>query len=545
MKITAAEAILKVIREQGTELIFGYPGAANTPLYDKIPKSGLRCVLTRNEQAAAHAAASSFRLTGKVGVCTATSGPGATNLLTGIANAYMDSIPLVAVTGQVATSQVGTDAFQEVDFTGVTTPVTKHNFLVKQAEEIPSVMRKAFYLAKTGRPGPVVVDVPLDLFSQKINYYQEAPIQIRGYQPSKAPSAQEKARLAQMLREAKRPLIIAGGGVINSQCDFRAFAEKTNLPVATTMMGITALPSKHGQALGMAGQHGSRAANYALAHADFVLFLGARISDRTVPKPLELAQRASIAHIDIDPAELNKNIPCDLAISANLKDVFPLSEAETGDWNTDPDWLAACMAYRKEDVATLASADEFIHPSVFLQALSEAADADAVIVTEVGQNQIWTANHYLFEKTNTFLTSGGFGTMGYGLPAAIGAKLAAPDRTVIAIEGDGSFQMTLAELATLKQTNAAVKIVLLKNRSLGMVREMQKQWYRSNFVSVDLGDYPCFQKIAEAYDIPFRSISHSKETASAIREMLSAKTAFLLEVCIDEAESTNPWTTSI
>lgn len=544
MKITAAEAILKVIREQGTELIFGYPGAANTPLYDKLPKSGLRCVLTRNEQAAAHAAASSFRLTGKVGVCTATSGPGATNLLTGIANAYMDSVPLVAVTGQVATSQVGTDAFQEVDFTGVTTPVTKHNFLVKQAEEIPSVMRKAFYLAKTGRPGPVVVDVPLDLFSQKINYYQEAPIQIRGYQPSKTPSPQEKERLAQMLREAKRPLIIAGGGVINSGCDFRAFVEKTHIPVATTMMGITSLPSRHGQALGMAGQHGSRAANYALAHADFVLFLGARISDRTVPKPLELAQRANIVHIDIDPAELNKNIPCDLAIAANLKDVFPLSETETGDWNTDPDWLAACMAHRKEDFVAFSQADAFIHPCAFLKSLSEAADSDAVIVTEVGQNQIWTANHYLFEKTNTFLTSGGFGTMGYGLPAAIGAKLVAPNRTVLAIEGDGSFQMTLAELATLKQTNAAVKIVLLKNRTLGMVREMQKQWYRSNFVSVDLGAYPCFQKIAEAYDIPFRSISHSKETASAIREMLSAKTSFLLEVCIDEAESTNPLTTS-
>lgn len=538
MKITAAAAILKVLREQGTEVIFGYPGAANTPLYDCIPKSGLRCVLTRNEQAAAHAAGSSYKLTGKVGVCTATSGPGATNLLTGIANAYMDSIPLVAITGQVSTSQVGTDSFQEVDFTGVTTPVTKHNFLVKNADEVPSVIRKAFYIAGTGRPGPVVVDVPLDVLTKKINFYEENIISIRGYQPEHLPKEQQLCTLAQMMRASERPLIIAGGGVPGSGCDFTRFAENCAVPVVSTMMGITSLPSKHGQYLGMAGWYGTKAAEYALTHADFVMFLGARVSDRTIANPAELAQRAKIAHIDIDPAEINKNIDCDIGIAANVKTVLPALERLLDGWHADKNWLAACMAYRREDFALNARTSDKIHPKYFMQILSEETDENAIIVTEVGQNQIWTANHYAFQSSNTFLTSGGFGTMGYGLPAAIGAKILRPDLTVIAVEGDGSLQMTLAELATLKQANAALKIVLMKNRTLGMVRELQKKHYRSNFVSVDLGKYPNFQKIAEAYDISFRSISHAGEVTAAVREMLAAKNAFLLEVCIDESETT-------
>lgn len=539
MKIIAAEAILKIIEEQGVEVIYGYPGAANTPIYDNIHKTDLRYILTRNEQGAAHAASSYFKMTGKVGVCTATSGPGATNLVTGIANANMDSIPLVAITGQVAFPHVGKDAFQEVDVTGVTTPITKHNYLVKNAEDVVRVVREAFYIAGTGRPGPVVVDIPMDIQKELVEFTPPERPQIRGYHPERELDEKQLKKLVKAITTAKRPLLVLGGGVLsaNASEEFVRLAEQLAVPVVSTLMGISAIPSKHRQYLGMVGLHGTKAANQAFLRADLVVFMGARVSDRAVADAKSLAERAMVAHIDIDPAEINKNVPCDISIAANVKEV--LSQLLLlADFSCPEAWLTECVEAKPLNIKPEKSETKLVNPKLFLSKLSQAAGEDAVVTTEVGQNQIWTANHYAFSRPNTFLTSGGFGTMGYGLPAALGAKIARPEATVIAIEGDGSFQMSMPELGAMKQWGADVKIVIFVNRALGMVREYQKKNYKANYVSVDLGDYPHFDKIAEAYDIPHFAIRSNDEIDEGISKLLSGSGSFLLEVVVDQSEST-------
>ena len=540
MEITAAEAILKIIEQQGVEVVFGYPGAANTPIYDAILRTGLRYILTRNEQGAAHAASSYFKMTGRVGVCLATSGPGATNLVTGIANAYMDSTPLVAITGQVDRSLVGKDAFQEVDVTGVTTPITKHNYLASNAEELPRIISEAFYIAGTGRPGPVVVDVPMDVQLQLIDFRLPDKPAIRGYRPDIPVDKKQVRRLARAVKKAKRPLIVAGGGVLTAGAseELARLCEQIGVPVVSTLMGVTSLPSAHRQYLGMSGLHGNVAANHAFSRADLLIFAGARVSDRSVPDGRALSARAAVAHIDIDPAEINKNVPSDISIAGNLREALALLSECAAGISCPKQWLEECAEAKRESAPKYQNRVGAVNPKYFLQRLSEAAGPDAVVATEVGQNQIWTANHYRFTRPNTFLTSGGFGTMGYGLPAAIGAKIARPELTVIAIEGDGSFQMSMPELGTMKQWKADLKIVVFVNRVLGMVREQQQLHFRSNFVSVDLGEYPRFDKIAAAYDIPYRSVSADSEVDAAICAMLETDGAFLLEVAVDKAEST-------
>lgn len=540
MKSTAAEAILKIIEQQGVGVVFGYPGAANTPIYDSICHTGLRYILTRNEQGAAHAASSYFKMTGRVGVCLATSGPGATNLVTGIANAYMDSIPLVAITGQVDRSLVGKDAFQEVDVTGVTTPITKHNYLASNAEEVPRIISEAFYIAGTGRPGPVVVDVPMDVQLQLIDFEPPGKPEIRGYRPD-IPVDQKQVRLlAKAIKKAKRPLIVAGGGVLTAgaSAELARLCEQIGLPAVSTLMGVSALPSAHRQYLGMSGLHGNAAANAAFSRADLLIFAGARVSDRSVSDGRALSARATVAHIDIDPAEINKNVPSDISIAGNLRDVLALLTEYTTAISCAKEWLEEYAEFKRENIPEYRSGIGTVNPKYFLQRLSAAAGPDAVVATEVGQNQIWTANYYSFTRPNTFLTSGGFGTMGYGLPAAIGAKIARPELTVIAVEGDGSFQMSMPELGTMKQWGADLKIVVFVNRVLGMVREQQQLHFHSNFVSVDLGEYPRFDKIAAAYDIPYRSVSADSEVDAAICAMLETDGAFLLEVAVDKEEST-------
>lgn len=540
MRITAAEAILKMIEKQGVSVVFGYPGATNAPIYDALHKTKLRAVLTRNEQGAAHAASSYFKMTGSIGVCMATSGPGATNLVTGIANAYMDSIPLVAVTGQVACQMVGKDAFQEVDITGVTTPITKHNYLVKNADEIPKIMAEAFYIAGTGRPGPVVVDVPMDVQLQKINFRFPDRPNILGYSPQKPVDPAQVQLLASALKEAKRPLIVAGGGILcaGASCEFLRFLERLALPAVSTLMGISAVPSVHRQFLGMVGLHGTKAANFAFDQADLVVFMGARVSDRSASNPEWLSEHAKIAHVDIDPAEINKNIPCDVSVAGDIKDTLFMLEERTAGVCCPADWLDMCTKAKALDPVPKAGNSAYTNPKYFLKMLSEAVGEDTVISTEVGQNQIWTANHYRFTRPNTFLTSGGFGTMGYGLPAAIGAKIARPEATVIAIEGDGSFQMAMPELAAMKQAGADLKIVLFVNRTLGMVRELQRDHYGANYTSVDLGAYPKYDRIAAAYDIAYGAVRSDSEAENGIMEMLKTDGPFLLEVFVDPEENT-------
>ena len=539
MKITAAEAILKIIKEQGTNVVYGYPGAAIAPLYDKLCQTDLKHILVRNEQGSAHAASSYFKMTGKVGVCISTSGPGATNLITGIANAYMDSIPIVAITGQVACSAVGKDSFQEVDVTGVTTPITKQNYLVKNAEDIVRVMREAFYIAGTGRPGPVVVDVPVDILCETVEFTPFEPQKILGYDPEPKASDNQIKKLAKMLKSAKRPLFVLGGGVLSSGAsyDFVRLIEKLNVPVVSTLMGISGINSAHRLYLGMAGQHGTFSANEAFAKADTIIFAGARVSDRAVFAPKTLSERAKIIHLDIDPAEINKNIPANLSIIANIKDVIEKLIASV-DFTAPDTWTKACTGAKAKNIKAEDSSSGFVNPKLFIKKLSKKAPADAIISTEVGQHQIWAANHYDFKEPNTFLTSGGFGTMGYGFPAALGAKIAAPDKTVIALEGDGSFQMVMPELATMKQYGADVKIVLFVNRSLGLVRDYQKLYYNSNYSCVDLGDYPHFDKIAAAYDIDHLAITDNSEIDAAIDKLLAQKGSFLLEVLVSDTEST-------
>ncbi len=539
MKITAAQAILKIIKEHGSNVVYGYPGAAIAPLYDKLAETDLRHILVRNEQSSAHAASSYFKMTGKVGVCISTSGPGATNLITGIANAYMDSIPLIAITGQVACPSVGKDSFQEVDVTGVTTPITKQNYLVKNAEDIVRVMREAFYIAGTGRPGPVVVDVPMDVLCEMVEFTPFTPQKILGYNPEPKASDNQIKKLAKMLKSAKRPLFVLGGGVLSAGAsrDFTRLVEKLNVPVVSTLMGISGIASSHKQYLGMAGQHGTFSANEAFARADTLVFAGARVSDRAVFAPKSLSERARIIHLDIDPAEINKNIPANLSIIANIKDVTK-KLIDVASFTAPDAWMKECIGAKVKNIKAEDSSTPFVNPKLFIKKLSEKAPADAIISTEVGQHQIWAANHYNFKEPNTFLTSGGFGTMGYGFPAALGAKIACPDKTVIALEGDGSFQMVMPELATMKQFGANVKIVLFVNRSLGLVREYQKLYHNSNFSCVDLGDYPHFDKIAAAYDIAHLRVSNNSEIDSAIDEFLLQKGSFILEVLVSDIEST-------
>lgn len=539
MEMTVAEAVLRVVKEQGTDVIYGYPGAANTPVYDKINNAELYCVLTRNEQGAAHAASSYFKMTGKVGVCTATSGPGATNLITGIANAYMDSTPLIAITGQVPLCNIGKDAFQEVDTTGVTTPITKHNYLVKNAADAVSIMREAFYIAKTGRPGPVVVDIPLDIQKEIIEFIPCEKPEIRGYNPEPEFNEKQIKKLAKMIRSAKKPFVVLGGGVLGAGAsnEFAAFVEKIKIPVASTLMGISGIASDHTQYLGMLGLHGTYSANNAFLNSDLIIFMGSRISDRAVSDSEATTRRAKIVHIDIDPAEINKNIICDLSIVADIKKLL-IKLNEYVEFTCPDAWLNECIKAKSQNIKADDSQTKLVNPKLFLKKLSDKTTPETVVATEVGQNQIWTANHYKFLKPNTFLTSGGFGTMGYGLPAALGAKIARPELTVIAIEGDGSFQMAMPELAAMRQSGADLKIVIFKNRSLGMVHELQQLHFDSNFVSVDLGDYPHFDKIAEAYDIPYMQIGTNDEIENGINALLKDGQAFILEVLVDEFEST-------
>ncbi len=539
MEFIAAEAVLKVLKEQGADVIFGYPGATTAPIYDHLPNSGLRHVLTRNEQGAAHAAAAYAVAKGTVGVCIVTSGPGVTNLLSGIANAYMDSVPLVAICGQVACWQVGTDSFQEVDTTGVSTPITKHNYLVKHASELIGTLREAFLIAKSGRPGPVVVDIPLDVQKEILSEFPlPEETALRSQKAAPAIKKRELNRFVRALSRAKKPLFVVGGGVLKSGAskELIALSETLGVPVVSTMMGLTAMPGDHPQFLGMLGRHGTKAAANAFSESDLVAFIGSRISDRTVADLDALKQRASIVHIDIDPAEINKNVAADISLVGDCKQILSAISLVAEELRCPAGWLSSCCEAKKNEPR--ANSSRFVSPAAFLEELSKQAPSDTLITTEVGQHQIWTAKHFCFRSPNSLLTSGGFGTMGFGLPAAIGAKIACGERTVIAIEGDGSFQMAMPELATMKQEGIALKIVLFSNRSLGLVREYQTLYYHANYVGVDLGAYPHFDKIAEAYDISYRRINSDSEIGSAIDEMLSSPHSYLLEIVTDESETT-------
>ncbi len=539
MKITGAQALVKALELENVTTIFGYPGAAICPFYDALLDSDINHVLTRHEQGAAHAASGYSRVTGKTGVCVATSGPGATNLITGIATAYSDSIPMVAITGQVSLDLIGRDVFQEVDITGATEPFCKHNYLVKNIKDLPRIVKEAFHIASTGRPGPVLIDVPVDIQTDELDFIYPHEVDIKGYKPNYKGHPQQIRRIAEAITSSQRPIICAGGGVISAKASevMTRLAEKCQIPVVTTLMGIGSIPVGHPLNFGMLGSHGVYAANYAVNNTDLLIIIGARVGDRALGTAGKIAEKARIIHIDIDPAEIGKNVSTTIPVVGDAGLILEDLYKSIQNCNT-LQWLESLQQAVKKNKVELTEKNNYVNPKKLIAELSKRLNDDAIVVTEVGQNQIWAANNFIARTPGSFITSGGLGTMGYGLPAGIGVKTGKPDSTVVVIGGDGSFQMSMPELGTIKQNRLGVKILILNNSRLGMVREMQKNKYKNRYSQVFLDDNPDFVKIAEAYGFKSERISCNSQIDSALDSFLDDDSAYLLECIVDPEEET-------
>lgn len=529
--ISGAEIMVKCLKSEGVTVTFGYPGAAICPFYDKLYESSIKHILVRQEQNAAHMASGYARSCGKPGVCIATSGPGATNLITGLATAYMDSIPMVAITGQVNSELLGRDVFQEADITGACESFTKHSYLVKDPADLPRVFKEAFHIASTGRPGPVLIDVPQDVQKAEIEHFEyPEKAEIIGYKPSTRGHPMQIKRALEAIKEAKSPIICCGGGVVlaGAREEMIAFASNSGIPVVSTMMGIGVIPMDNDLYLGMIGSHGHKCANRAMHAADLIILCGARVGDRAIAAPEQVAEKARIIHIDIDPAEIGKNMTAHIPIVGDIRSVLrTLAEKVTPCIREE--WKQEVVRYKAEFVLRGEPSHEYVEPRSFIRALSGMMKEDAILVADVGQNQIWSAINFNV-KEGRFLTSGGLGTMGYSLPAAIGAKLAKPRRQVVMIGGDGSFQMCMCELATLCQNKVDVKIIVMDNSRLGMVREIQDIQYGGRHAATLLDGNPDFVKIAQAYGIDSVCATSNEEAEKFAKEMLSSGKAFVL-VC--------------
>ncbi|MGN0599574.1 MAG: biosynthetic-type acetolactate synthase large subunit [Oscillospiraceae bacterium] len=538
-KIKAAEAMVKCLEQEGVKVVFGYPGAAICPFYDELYKSDIHHVLVRHEANAGHAANGYARITNKPAVCIATSGPGATNLITAIATAYADSIPIICITGQVSTDQIGCDVFQEADITGSAMPFVKHSYLVKNANDLPRIFKEAFHIAGTGRKGPVLIDVPIDVQQALIKFEPVEDVSMRTYKPTFKGNTMQVKKIAKALEAAKRPLICAGGGVFasNAADELIAFAEKSGIPAVSTMMGISLFPTDHPLYMGMLGMHGVKTANHAVSECDTLILIGARVGDRAVTSPSFLAESTKIIHIDIDPAEIGKNIETDIPLVGDCKAI--LTELTEYIENKDrPEWLAE-LTKVKNSVPTENETEGYVNPKMFIRKLSNALPDSSVCVADVGQNQIWACNNFNIKKGGRFLTSGGMGTMGYSVPAAVGAKMADPSKEVVVICGDGSFQMQMMELATIVQENIPVKIIIMRNNRLGMVRELQTKAYKDQQIAVRLTDgNPDFAMLAKAYGIDSMSVTNMSEAEEAIGKLVASDKPFLLEVNVFKNEST-------
>ncbi len=541
MKKTGAEIFVDTLVKEKVDVMFGYPGGAVLPIFDKLYDAPIRFILTRHEQGAAHMADGYARASGKVGVCIATSGPGATNLTTGLATANMDSIPVVAFTGQVATHLVGNDAFQEADTTGITRSITKHNFLVRDVKELSQTIREAFHIARTGRPGAVVVDLPKDVQINSCEYCYPKDVNIRSYKPKYSGHSQQIKKAAGLIAESSRPVIYGGGGIIisNASEELRKLAQKTGIPVTTTLMGMGAMPSTSPLFLGMLGMHGTYYANHAVQKSDLIIAIGARFDDRITGKIDMFAPHAKIIHIDIDPTSISKNVKVDIPIVGDARNILMelnklVKKKNLGDWFKD------INGWKKENPLTYKN-DGKLRPQYVVEKISEITDSKAIIATEVGQNQMWAEQFYKYDYPRSFITSGGLGTMGYGFPASIGAKVAKPEKIVFDIAGDGSFQMNIQELATAVFYKIPVKVAILNNGYLGMVRQWQEFFYKRRYSSTILeGGNPDFIKIAEAYGAVGIRVTEKKDVVPAIKKALSVDKPVVLDFHVEREENVLP-----
>lgn len=549
--MTGAKMIVEALKREGVEVIFGYPGGAVIDIYDELYKtSEVHHVLVRHEQGAAHAADGYARSTGKVGVALATSGPGATNTVTGIATAYMDSIPVVILTGQVPTKLIGNDAFQEVDTTGITRPITKHNFLVKKIEDLPRILKAAFYIARTGRPGPVLVDIPKDIQQTKGEFNYPEELNLRSYNPNYEPHVKQIEKAYQLLEKAERPVFLVGGGVISAGASEEVIelAERLNLPVTMTLMGLGSFPGDHEQSLGMLGMHGTYYANMAVANCDLLLAVGARFDDRVTGKVDAFAPKAKIIHIDIDPTSIQKNVKVDVPIVGDCKrtlerllEIIKEAGKPKKYWKERfKEWWEQINIWRRRYPLTYKEDPNYIKPQYVIKKLYELTKGEAIVCTEVGQNQMWTAQFYKFRYPRTLITSGGLGTMGFGFPASIGAQMGNPNKLVIDIAGDGSIQMNIQELATAMDQRLPIKIIILNNGYLGMVRQWQELFYERRYSAVKFATLPDFVKIAEAYGAVGLRITKPQEVEETLKKVISMDKLVILDVIIAPEEGVFP-----
>lgn len=546
-KMTGAEALLLSLIEEGTDTIFGYPGGQVIPLYDTLYgfRDRINHILTRHEQGAVHAAQGYARVTGKVGVCISTSGPGATNFVTGIADAMLDSTPIICITGQVPSSLLGTDAFQEADTISMTMPISKWNFQVTKAAEIPGAIAKAYYIARTGRPGPVVIDIAKNAQVEEFDFSYKPCIYLRSYSPKPAIDAEKIARAVELINASEKPLLLVGQGVKLSGGEqaMIELAEAANVPMAATLMGLSSVPNNHPLYMGMLGMHGNIAPNNMSQESDLIIAVGMRFSDRVTGDVKNYAPNAKIIHIDIDAAELGKNLPVELGIHADAKEA--LEALKTGIRYKDRSaWIKSAEGhndkeYREVICRCTDPKGEFVTMASAIQALAKAEKGDAVIVTDVGQNQMFSARYSVFNRTRSFVTSGGLGTMGFGLPAAMGSKLGVPDTEVVAVMGDGGFQMTMQELGTIMQNNIGLKMVVLNNTYLGMVRQWQQLFFGRRYSFTEI-ENPDFTMIARAYGIPARRVTKPEELQEAMNELAAARGAYFLEVAVLPEENVFP-----
>ncbi len=542
MKRSGSRVVTEALLKEGVKIIFGYPGGAVIPLYDVLYETPeIKHILTRHEQAAAHAADGYARATGEVGVCIATSGPGATNLVTGIATAYMDSIPLVVLTGQVPTSMIGNDAFQEANITGITYSITKHSYLVKDVDELPGVLKEAFYIARTARPGPVLIDLPRNVQTGETSVPYPEEVQIRSYNPNYKGNPKQIRRAAEAIDKSESPVIYAGGGVISSgaSSELAEFARRINIPVTTTLMGLGSFPEDDPLSLKMLGMHGTRYANYAVSDTDLLIAVGARFDDRITGKISEFASHAKIIHIDIDPTAISKNVRVDIPIVGDAKNILSqlLSAARKG--KKRESWHGKIQEWKKKYPLKYELGED-LKPQYVVEMIYKMTKGEAIITTEVGQNQMWAAQFYQYTKPRTFISSGGLGTMGYGFPASIGAQIGRPEKIVFDIAGDGSFQMNIQELATAVNYKVPVKIAILNNGYLGMVRQWQQLFYESRYSQVNLEGHPDFVKVAQAYEIEGIRVTKPEQVEPALKKALNIAGPVILDFRVSREENVFP-----